>query len=356
MNVFINIKRPRYGIIVTILLIIILVFTLLWRNRNVQYFDLSAFDFDKYHYALYMDFDVYLIVEGQTYNTFGTIYQRVFGRNSTVRASQLTEQIKLEILLVHNKPELNCFPENVIIAWPRAEVLFNGLTLGETVVDSLNWAAGVSVHEPTLNFGLVRRNDVSIEDFGLTYPLYVSDLVDNWEDVFALWSFLKVAEQDGMNLWGSIKSIPRDKRAFASPIGFDFNFLFVVDGNARVGSNVMDRNMFEPWQVEFCAFYDTLIFVRNEDEAHGFPSNVVVAWPVDGCTELHRRLEQVNWEVNRDSNSIAFGGINLFPNRRTLLGVGLEKHFGLTYPITVDDLVYNWEQVFDLIMYLELGW
>ncbi|MDR2182969.1 MAG: hypothetical protein LBE55_02230, partial [Clostridiales bacterium] len=36
---------------------------------------------------------------------------------------------------------------------------------------------------------------VTLEDFGLTYPLTVEDLVDNWEKVNALWNVFDLSEQ-----------------------------------------------------------------------------------------------------------------------------------------------------------------
>ena len=357
MNIFFETKRSRLGTLVKILIIIMLVVVFVWLINRMLVFDLSSFNMEKYQYASDMGFNMSMTVNGITYQSYELVSSRLFGRGPFSLSSPLRRRIELDIVLVHDRSEAESFPENVIVAWPSTFIPHRYLTKSEIIVARFNLAASESSEELRNRYNRLYRSVIRLEDFGLTYPVTVSDLVCYWEEVYAFWYYLHSSEQIDILQRGWMQPLPRDKRAFASPIGFGFDFLVIVYGEARIGPNVTDSRSVEPWRAEFDEFYDSLVFVRHEDEAHDFPANVVVAWPKDDCPELQRRLNQINWEVQRDSNSIAFGGIAPFFGRRPVLGAeGLERDFGLTYPITVDDLVYNWRQVFDLIMHLELGW
>ena len=126
-----------------------------------------------------------------------------------------------------------------------------------------------------------------------------------------------------------------DKFSYATVLAFDFRIM--LRGHAfRDGGTVL--SYINPASDRFDPFYDEFVFVRNEAESVDFPDNVVVAWPREHVYEnvigaLHRA-------VNRDGHELARRGID-----RSVLYL---EDFGLSYPLTVDDLIDNWENVFAL--------
>ena len=80
-----------------------------------------------------------------------------------------------ELVFVLNKEDADYYPLNVIVAWPHP-------FWGPVVVERFNKHITrdddfiLSVREP---FNL----ETFYEDFGLTYPLELSDFVENWEKV-----------------------------------------------------------------------------------------------------------------------------------------------------------------------------
>ena len=347
--------KKMLRVLMTIFAIIVIVIIVLnVRNGGRREHELLVFDWDKFNYASALRFNWQMTFDGSTFNYRGVIMQRVFRGEVFSREAPPTDRYDLAIVLVHNESDASGFPDNVIAAWPSVQIMDYDLTFSEITVAGLNLAVGGNERE--LMDRHMTRPVVSFEDFGLSYPLQVSDLVDNWEKVFALWNFFDSSEQDNMlRGWSVRPAIPRNKRVFASPLGFGFNFFVVVNGEARIGPHVTDSRLVAPWRSEFDPFYDLLVFVHSEGEAHGFPDNVVVAWPAEGCPELHLRLDILNWEVKRDSISLTFAGNR--PPIRPVLGVEcLEREFGLSYPITAVDLVDNWEQVSDLMRHFRLSW
>ena len=92
-----------------------------------------------------------------------------------------------EFVFVHSEAEAAGFPDHVLVAWPSE------ITPG--VIPGFHWAVPRDESELIAAQGQRRREVVSFEDFGLSYPLTVADLVDNWEQVMALWQSLTDTEQ-----------------------------------------------------------------------------------------------------------------------------------------------------------------
>jgi hypothetical protein len=97
-------------------------------------------------------------------------------------------------------------------------------------------------------------------------------------------------------------------------IDFDFDSLF--------GSFGIDY-----WVGYRDGLYDEIVLVMTEQESAGYPANVNVAWPTERTEE----------SVDRLNRYIILRGYDLEP-------------YSLTYPITLEDLVYDWENVDDLMM------
>jgi hypothetical protein len=74
-------------------------------------------------------------------------------------------------------------------------------------------------------------------------------------------------------------------------------------------------------------YYTAIIFVHNEEDAEGYPDNVIAAWPTE---TTHKIVEGINERITREGEEIDL------------------TRFSLEYPITVEDLIDDWENVYDL--------
>ena len=118
--------------------------------------------------------------------------------------------------------------------------------------------------------------------------------------------------------------ISREKLFLADAMWF--TFLIYHDGEMQI-----DTTGVIPTMAGFRSsdhhnsFYRELIFVHTEEEAVGFPNNVIVAWPNPERTpcQLYYMNKRMNTEIGHES-------LNLY---------------GLEHPITMYDLVANWENV-----------
>jgi len=110
-----------------------------------------------------------------------------------------------------------------------------------------------------------------------------------------------------------------------------FEFQIIRDGERHIsggsGFPQMAIDPFNPWHDPF---YTDVVFVHTEAEALDFPDNIIVAWP----REYPFTANRIN-NINRN--------VNMTP------GVTFED-FELSYPITVADLVDNWEKVGDMMV------
>lgn len=145
-------------------------------NNDINREDLDMISTDKVWFAIYMRFDSRIVFEGEVISPYGlaAIFESVHPRSSTFNP------FYTEFIFVHNAEEAEGFPDNVIHAWPRDNAWTQGL------IEGMHWA--VSREEiGILNEPTSMRDPFTLEDFGLTYPLTITDLVDNWEKVNTLW-------------------------------------------------------------------------------------------------------------------------------------------------------------------------
>lgn len=115
--------------------------------------------------------------------------------------------------------------------------------------------------------------------------------------------------------------------------GLEFRFRIVVDGE------ISNRGM-AIWQITRAQnpFYTEIVFVRSEEESKDFPDNIIVAWPSDREDVNNRLINEMHREVNRRPEA----------NRPLLRPIVSLEEFGLSYPITVDDFIDNWEKIREL--------
>lgn len=126
--------------------------------------------------------------------------------------------------------------------------------------------------------------------------------------------------------------LPEGKFAYAGD--FRFQFQITIDGE-RHASNVLVNRHVDTFHPQFDPFFDELVFVHSEEEAVGFPDNVIVAWP---STDLFTQglIYNILWAVNRTPDDW------IGHPRRDVLTL---EEFSLSDPLTVTDLVDNWEKV-----------
>ena len=148
---------------------------------------------DKFEYSHAMYFEMQIIINGERHvSPAGWVFFRLLVGS----ASQEFDPFFDELIFVHNEEEAQGFPDNVIVAWPRDGQWTQDL------INGIHW----SIENPLLNLhGRPVREPVTLEDFGLVYPLTAADLVDNWEKVNELWNAFDRTEQTFMR--------------FAAPVG-----------------------------------------------------------------------------------------------------------------------------------------
>jgi len=117
-----------------------------------------------------------------------------------------------------------------------------------------------------------------------------------------------------------------------------FDFQMVIDGEINSEAIPQAWEMTHPSSPRFDPSFTELIFVHNKEQAQGFPDNVIVAWPIDHPA-AQRVVDRMNMMANRTKEELPRLG-----SQRWREPISLED-FGLTYPITLEDFVDNWEKV-----------
>lgn len=127
------------------------------------------------------------------------------------------------------------------------------------------------------------------------------------------------------------------KVAYGRDLSFDFQMYIEGESRQFVGATVSE--FVRPSSHMYNPFYIEVVFVHSGAEAAGFPENVIVGWPNPDERISVSAIAQIHREVNRTEDELGLFGEH---NRRPV--VTLEE-FSLTYPITIADLVDNWEKV-----------
>jgi len=166
-----------------------------------------------------------------------------------------------------------------------------------------------------------------------SHPVTTEDLIEYWEEIWDLCISLDIVCPTG---WLNRLSYPTyytslklenagdhmlDQVRFAS--GWHFYFR-----QSQWGSLL--NNYLLHLESEEGLFTD-IVFVHSEDEAENFGDDILVAWPYADS----RRLAQINTIINEQNINLAL--------------------FSLTRPVTLKDLVDNWESVNALAQSLGIG-
>jgi len=255
-----------------------------------------------------------------------------------------------ELVFVHNIEEAKAgdFPNNVIVAWP-----FQALRTTEAL-EELHRAVDGPIPQREERFGGgPARREVHLEDFGLTYPITVIDLVDNWQNVSNLFNSLTLSEQARIRAGGTRRAhfyrnpvvtpieisddISEEHRVmlekFNYALALRFWFSISVDGH-RVLSEPEVRVRIDPNSPDFDPFYTDILFDFEWGTRH-VPSNVIIAFPTAHSLVFINRLHEA---VSKLSHHLIVDGEPL----RDVIHL---RDFGLSHPLSERDLMDNWEQV-----------
>jgi len=141
---------------------------------------------EKFFYADLMQFGFRFVVDGEELNgseryLFTYLWGLVIPGNSFDPSYN-------KLIFVHSQEEAVGLPDNVIAAWPSERTV--------DIITGLHRA--IARDQESLDQGWSRRDAINIEDFGLSYPLTTTDLVNYWERVDSLWNSLSNGEQSNI--------------------------------------------------------------------------------------------------------------------------------------------------------------
>ena len=161
-----------------------------------------------YLHDLFFRFSIYVDGERRTVNGLNVITAYVSWGSRTEITPLLPQLITVpeltELALVYNEEEAAGFPENVVVAWPWEHA--------QDIIDGMHWAVSLNVDDLVdSSTGWKIRDPIALEDFGLTYPLTVTDFVDNWEKMMTLWFAFESVERHSLvhfGTWGNTTQQP----------------------------------------------------------------------------------------------------------------------------------------------------
>jgi len=179
---------------------------------------------------------------------------------------------------------------------------------------------------------IVEENDVDLSALSLSYPLTLSDLVDNWEDVSYLYFNVLGRQQRDR-----IRDVPdRYFETYQARILEELNLseedirlrqLLLFGQGLHFVHNMDLRFMDMRQEIESNIHQFTdVVFVHSSEEAFGIADDVIVLWPTE---YTYIAIEKLNISINR-SERLDF------------------EDFDLNYPITIEEAVDEWEIVFEI--------
>jgi len=313
---------------VVVLVLLFAVGIIIYRNtREASHFMVPT---DKFNFAQDFNFAFQLVVDGEyvVVNAIGLLQVVPFAGRVN------------DLVFVHSLEEAKGFPSNVMVAWPFR----------------LQWTEGAIAR---LHMRVDEHENLSLEEFGLTYPITITDLVDNWEKVSTLLdSFVRNArawilspETDNIDHHrdptvmsieaGGIEcNIDEERLAmiekFNYALALRFRFMIAVDGQ-RILSDSAVRSRIDPNSPDFNPFYVNLVLVTHEVYTDEIPASVISAWPME-WPFTRDIIGRIHDAVNKEANDLTADG-------EALRDVITLEDFELSYPITSDDLVDNWQKV-----------
>jgi len=124
----------------------------------------------------------------------------------------------------------------------------------------------------------------------------------------------------------------------------DFHFSMIYEGERHIFGRTGASSLVNPSSQNFDPLHTELVLVLSEEDAVGFPDNVVVAWP--------RRDTGRGIIIGIHLAISGNGRISPRYDARTITDdINLED-FGLSYPLTFEQLVDDWENVAEFFSYI----
>jgi len=291
---------------------------------------------EKFLYARDMDFRFSIYYDGERRNWDSLPVSALIGLSSPH-----FDPLYTELVFVFSENDAVGFPDNVVAAWPSNDAS-RGMIIGIHLAISGN--GRISPRYEASIFA----DDINLEDFGLTYPLTFEQLVDDWENVAALLSYFDPTT------YGAIRGGARDNarergRTIMPPYNHMYNpmFNYILEMRFSFMSDA-DRLFVRCEETREEILTRELVFVHNREEALEVPREIATSWPRE-IPWLERRIEGINSVIHRTADELMHRG-------RQIRDVINLEDFGLTYPITIEDTVDNWEGVarlWDALSYYE---
>ena len=138
---------------------------------------------EKFNYALAMQFWFVIRIDGQMTLSEAEVRKRIDPNSPNF------DPFFTDIYLEIRDWGIYRIPDNVILAFPMLGSHLQGF------ITRFREAIGRQSHELIVD-GVPLRDVVSLEEFGLEYPLVWGDFVDNWQKVYAVWNALHPSEQE----------------------------------------------------------------------------------------------------------------------------------------------------------------
>ena len=137
-------------------------------NKEEEIVTITNIEFEKTIYASDLLFSWKMIIDGEplvatNFYDISTVLSRIWMKDAS------NQPYYTDLVFVRSEEEAAGFPESTVLAWPRDDFgqgMVNGLHLG------------------------VLRGDIDLEDFELTYPITIQNLVDDWENVNRLMRYI----------------------------------------------------------------------------------------------------------------------------------------------------------------------
>lgn len=305
-----------------------------WNNWNFRSSEATTL-LNKGSYANVLNFNFQTMRDGEPLNL------ETRRRASNVIAdlmwsySQYFDPQFTEFILVYTKEEALTHSDNVITASPSTQTLRD--------INALNWAV---------------RDEIDSIDSSLEFPITLTDVVENWEEVYGL-DFLRIlysilddgnrkygnspefiAEMEQLLWEASLGGVPSTKISVDDVLfaeDFDFEFRMIADGRVITDPVEILLRTQALYPEFFNPFYADFVFVMTEEEALSHPDSVITVWP---SRETQEMMNALNWVIQHEGCSDG-RGIGRYQDVDV-------SEFQFEFPITTTDMVKNREELNEL--------
>ena len=211
------------------------------------------------------------------------------------------------LVFVLNAEDRKEFAEDVLVLWPHERTTVYLDALNRTVI----------------------RNEIYLEQFSLKYPITLENIVYDWEKVYELWfgddtGGLNVSDRNFIigkqGEWPPIEELTEEFRVLNRML------IYSNDFHLRSNCGTITSALFT------LVGFSSIVFVLDDENREHFSEDVLVVGPT---RSTERRLAAFNRVI-------------------ILEDIDLER-FSLEYPITMENLINDWEKVYEVWAKPHLG-